>query len=136
MATIIRTVRDVRRFPGTAASIGQARAWVAGLLPPGCPRVADVALVVSELATNAVLHSASGAPGGVFEIRVDVEPGVVAVAVADAGPALVPATRQGEFGRGLELVAEVADAYEATVTEAGRTAWCRLDWPDPRAVDQ
>jgi anti-sigma regulatory factor (Ser/Thr protein kinase) len=136
MATTIRTVRDVRRFPGLPESIGQARAWVAGLLPAGCPRADDVALVVSELATNAVLHSASGAPGGVFEIRVDVEPGVVAVAVADAGPALVPASRQGEFGRGLVLVATLADAYEAIAGEAGRTAWCRLDWSTPEAVDR
>jgi anti-sigma regulatory factor (Ser/Thr protein kinase) len=127
MATIIRTVRDVRCFPGTAESIGQARAWVAGLLPPGWPRAHDVALVVSELATNAVIHSASGAPGGVFELRIDVEPGAVAVAVSDAGPVLVPAARDGDFGRGLVLVAEVADAYEATVTQTGRIAWCRID---------
>ncbi|WP_250564524.1 ATP-binding protein [Sphaerisporangium fuscum] len=117
------------RFSGTPMSIGQART-LAALILPDCPRLADVLVVVSELATNAVLHSASGATGGTYRLRVDVGPGAVEVAVDDQGPALVPARRpDGEGGHGLHLVAELADAYEVTLTETGRTAWCRLDMP-------
>lgn len=118
------------RIPGDAAQLSLARAWVLALLPTGCPRADDVALVVSELATNAVLHSASGMPGGTVDVLVDVEPDAVALAVVDQGPALAPARRPaGEGGYGLALVAALADAYEVTATETGRTVWCRLDWP-------
>jgi serine/threonine-protein kinase RsbW len=121
------------RIPGDAAQLSEARAWVLGLLPEACPRAADVALVVSELATNALLHSASGAPGGVVDVLVDVEPDAVALAVVDQGPAaLAPARRpDGEGGRGLQIVTALADAYEVTTTPEGRTVWCRLDWPNP-----
>uniref|UniRef100_UPI003F49B02F ATP-binding protein n=1 Tax=Sphaerisporangium sp. CA-236357 TaxID=3240030 RepID=UPI003F49B02F len=119
-------------FPGLPCSIAQARAFAAAFLPEGwCSRAGDLALVVSELATNAVLHSASGAGGGTFALRVEVEPGAVTVTVADQGPALVPAMRtESEHGRGLVLVAELADAYKVTITNTGRTAWCRLDLPE------
>jgi serine/threonine-protein kinase RsbW len=121
------------RIPGHPETLALARSWVLGLLPEACPRAADVALVVSELATNAVLHSASGAPGGVVDVLVDVEPDAVALAVVDQGPALLPALRPaGEGGYGLTLVREVVDAYEVTSTEAGRTVWCRLDWGPAR----
>jgi serine/threonine-protein kinase RsbW len=114
------------RFPGIPESVARARLAV-GVLLPGCPRLADVLLVVSELATNAVLHSASGALGGSYRLRVEVGPDAVEVAVDDQGPALFPARRAaGEGGHGLHLVAELADDYEVTVTETGRTAWCRL----------
>lgn len=115
-------------YPGLPGSVGQARAVAAASLPAGCPRAGDVAVVVSELATNALLHSASGKPGGTFQVRVEAEPGGVAVAVVDQGPALMPATRDDEGGRGLAMVAVLADAYEVTVTDTGRTAWCRLVW--------
>lgn len=121
------------RIPGQPETLALARAWVLGLLPTGCPRADDVALVVSELATNAVIHSASGMPGGVVDVLVDIELDAVAVAVVDQGPALVPAMRpDGESGRGLQIVTALADAYEVTTTPAGRTVWCRLDWPNPQ----
>ncbi|MBX6386694.1 MAG: ATP-binding protein [Microbispora sp.] len=129
MTPATRTRTQALALPGLPESVSAARAFAAGCLPVGCPRADDVALVVSELATNAVLHSASGAPGGTFVVLVDAEPGAVAVAVADQGPALVPGVRPlGEGGHGLHLVAELADAYEVTTTETCRTAWCRLDW--------
>ncbi|MFI7632447.1 ATP-binding protein [Microbispora rosea] len=129
MTPATRTRAQALALPGLPESVSAARSFATGCLPADCPRADDVALVVSELATNAVLHSASGAPGGTFVVLVDVEPDAIAVAVADQGPALVPAMRPlGEGGHGLELVAELADAYEVTTTQTGRTAWVRLDW--------
>lgn len=114
---------------GVPVSVGEARAWVTECLPADCPRADDVVLVVSELATNAALHSASGMPGGTFHVLVQTEPGAIALVVVDQGPALVPARRpDGEGGHGLALVTELADAYEVTTTDAGRAVWCRLDW--------
>ncbi len=59
-ATTDRAVPSVpvthnRTFPGVAASVPDARHWLAGLLD-GLPGAADAALCLSELATNAIQH--------------------------------------------------------------------------------
>ncbi|MBG0828207.1 ATP-binding protein [Planomonospora sp. ID67723] len=119
-----------REFPGSARQVPAARAWVLGCLPAGCPRADDVALVLTELVTNAVLHSTSGTAGGGFTVRVEAAAAGVELTVTDQGPRLVPARREPEeSGRGLELVLHLADGYEVTDVPAGRTVWCRLDWP-------
>jgi anti-sigma regulatory factor (Ser/Thr protein kinase) len=125
------TCRNSRTFDGRPEAIGQARAWTLACLPDSCPRAYEVALVVSELATNTILHSASGAPGGSFDLVVEVGLESVEVTVIDQGRPLVPLRREpGESGWGLAAIVQcLADAYEATDTETGRTVWCRLDWP-------
>ncbi|GGS97763.1 hypothetical protein GCM10010156_64950 [Planobispora rosea] len=119
-----------REFPGLAEQVPAARAWVLACLPSGCPRAADVALVLTELVTNAVIHSASGAPGGSFRVQVEVTPGAVTLAVIDQGPALVPVPREpDESGWGLAcIVGDLADGYEVIDDSAGRTVWCLLEW--------
>ncbi|MFC3982826.1 ATP-binding protein [Streptosporangium jomthongense] len=119
-----------RAFAGVPEQVPAARVWALGCLPAGCPRAVDVALVTSELVTNAVLHSLSGVPGGAFTVQVEVTAAAVEVSVIDQGPRPVPARREaGASGWGLaDIVACLADAYEATLTPAGRVAWCRLDW--------
>jgi hypothetical protein len=47
------------RLAGVPASVSAARRFVASALP-GCPRADDLILAASELASNAVGHSASG----------------------------------------------------------------------------
>ncbi|ACZ92014.1 ATP-binding protein [Streptosporangium roseum] len=129
MAVTVTRARQ-QAFPGLPEQVSAARAWAVSCLPADCPRVDDVALVVSELVTNAIVHSTSGLPGGTIAVRVELQAGAVAISVVDAGPRPVPARRQpGESGWGLaDIVAALADAYEATTTPAGRCAWCRLDW--------
>ncbi|MFI7455463.1 ATP-binding protein [Nonomuraea sp. NPDC049714] len=120
-------------FPGCPESIGQARAWVLSCLPAGCPRADDVALVVSELATNAVLHSASGATGGRYALQVELDrqSHSVGVTCIDLGPALVKAARPaGEGGRGLALVKDLVDVYEVRAEPTCRTVCCWLDWAE------
>ncbi|MEU6721580.1 ATP-binding protein [Nonomuraea sp. NPDC046802] len=133
MATTIKAPAACSRsFQGVPAAIGEARAWATRALPQGCSRVDDVALVVSELATNAILHSASGAPGGRFALQVEVDSDAQSVGVTciDLGPALVKVPRPaGEGGRGLALVRELADSYEVRAEPTSRTVCCWLDWP-------
>ena len=120
-----------RSFDGIPATVCQARAWVREVLPRECGRVDDVVLVVSELATNAVMHSVSGAPGGRYAVQVEVDPAARSVAVTciDMGPALVKAIRpEGEGGHGLALVNHLADSYEVRAEPTSRTVCCWLDW--------
>ncbi|WP_160050413.1 ATP-binding protein [Nocardiopsis sp. FR4] len=115
-------------FPGTPTSIGDSRAWVrTRLVEQGIEPPADLEVVLSELATNAIRHTRSGTPGGRFALRVLAYPDRVRIEVRDGGPfedihPLHPATPAllDEHGRGLLLV------------EAFSTCWGRL--PSRRGV--
>ena len=97
----------------------------------GCPVVDDAILCVSELATNALLHSASG-NGGDFKITVERRQSSVRVAVSDNGSPGKPAIRvldaTSEQGRGLALVELVASQWGESGDERGRTVWFELCW--------
>ncbi|WP_157254816.1 ATP-binding protein [Nonomuraea typhae] len=118
---------DVQRgFTGTPDQVGEARAWVLGLLQ-GCDRRDDVALAFTELGANAVLHSASGRDGGMFTVRLALSSTEVELSVVDQGPLSVPAQREAdESGRGLSIVHQLADEYREEIAATGRTATCRF----------
>ncbi|MFJ3580970.1 ATP-binding protein [Streptomyces sp. NPDC090127] len=114
-----------RAFPGVAGEVAQARHFVASLVA-GHASVDDAVLVVSELATNAVRHSLSGALGGWFLVVVGFEDDLVRIEVIDQGgdrePHLCDVTDQEEGGRGLLLIAGCAKD------------WGVENWPDRRSV--
>ncbi len=121
---------EQRVFPGREDQVGEARRFVKWALE-GCPVLDEVILCVSELATNALQHSASGS-GGEFEIIVQRGQSSVRVAVCDNGSDDKPAVRLldgvSEEGRGLALVAMVADSWGESGDEHGRTVWFELCW--------
>ncbi|PWI45991.1 ATP-binding protein [Streptomyces sp. ICBB 8177] len=92
----------------------------------------DCALLVAELATNAVLHGR--VPGRDFLLRLTVGGGTVRVEVTDARAELRPAPAHGpdtvppeaEGGRGLLLVAALASRWGVTDEPPGKTVWCEL----------
>ncbi|WP_232832122.1 ATP-binding protein [Nocardiopsis sp. FIRDI 009] len=100
-----------------------------------------VKLVVSELVTNAVRHSASGGRCGRVKVTVEMLPGrVVLVSVTDDGaralrPITVPTLANHmddaeECGRGLRLVAALAEKWWWTGCRGGPlTVWALID-PD------
>ena len=103
-----------RSFAGQPDQVAQARHFVQGALL-GCPAAADAVLLTSELATNAVQHSATGR-GGAFVVAICHAPGRVRVTVADGGsathPAVAPAADElACSGRGLLLVDVLADRW-------------------------
>ena len=113
-------------LPGEPSSVPVARRLVRGALP-GCPRATDLMLAMTELASNAVLHSASGR-GGTFTVRIRTAPQWARIDVADEGPAAGPAVAGN--GWGLAIVADVTDRNGATVADRGqRTAWAEVGWP-------
>ena len=106
------TVRETVTLAGWPERARAARAFVSEVLGPGHP-CGDVAvLLVSEIFSNSVRHSGSGAAGETVTVAVRAGGGVVRVEVTDrAGPGtpeLRPASRDAEGGRGLQLVAGLA----------------------------
>jgi anti-sigma regulatory factor (Ser/Thr protein kinase) len=98
-----------RSFPGRPESVSAARAWVARFLPGSTD---DAALMTSELVTNAILHSASGLPGGSVTVTVAARGGMARVDVIDQGGMPPCATAHG-LGAGLAIVAQLADVFGA-----------------------
>src|SRR3954453_14610070 len=72
-------------YPGVPEAVRAARHHVTQTLA-AVPCIDDLAFAVSEVATNAVLHSRSGQSGGWFSVAADVVHGVLAaVVVTDQG---------------------------------------------------
>src|SRR5215467_5648485 len=118
-------------YPARPEHVRQARADARGLLA-GCPAADEVILCLSELATNAVLHSSSRRPGGTFTVRIGSRPGAdIRLEVEDdGGPWLASAPDPGS-GRGLDIIGALAAEWGVATSPAGRTVWARFDWPKP-----
>ena len=116
----------VQVFPGDAGQVREARRFLAGVLD-GCPAAGDALLCMSELATNAVLHSYSSRPGGRFTVRARMRADSVRVEVTDeGGPWGHERGADGQSGRGLLIVGELADRWGRDEGGAGRTVWFEI----------
>lgn len=117
-----------RVFAAQPLQVAQARRFVGGVLS-GLGAADDVVLCVSELASNAVLHSSSREPGGQFAVRVWMtDAGAVRAEVEDRGGRWAPDPEAGEErGRGLLIVAGLATRWGIAGSNAGRVAWLELD---------
>ncbi|MGP4027251.1 ATP-binding protein [Actinomadura sp. 3N407] len=116
----------IARYPGLADQIPHIRAWTVEHVPAD---VADeVALVVTEAATNALRHSRSGLPSGTITVSIrPLRRGRVRVAVTDQGDLHKPepeADRDG--GRGLHLIHELATECGLTGGPSGHTLWAEF----------
>lgn len=132
--TASRTAR--RRFPGLPSQIAYARRFVARQLAAS-PELTTATLLTSELATNAITHSASGRATGKFEVCVRLAPGWARVEVRDLGSvteAPEPQHRDpydtSEHGRGLDLVEALSSKWgtEPRGDRMGRKVWFELVW--------
>lgn len=117
--------RQRRSVPAARAFAAEAlRAWgVVG-------RRDDVLLCVSELATNALLHGVPPGRGFRLCVALDEGGGALRVEVHDSGggdvraPAGCPQGGDEEGGRGLLLVAELADDWGVAPRDPGKVVWC------------
>jgi serine/threonine-protein kinase RsbW len=124
-----RVVRQAEcKFEGDAAQVRAARRFVTGFLSGDWPDGDAAVLLASELAANAVLHSLSGRPGGKFTVRAAMKPGeYLWVEVEDEGGTWVTRDADGERGRGLDIVAAVADEWGRDGDPVtGWVVWARL----------
>ncbi len=120
-------------IPGRARQVSGARAFVAGTIR-AAGKAADVdlevaTLLTSELVTNAIQHTASGAPGGTVTIMViEVARGVL-VEVIDDGSAGLPTVKSDLLapdGHGLYLVKQLAAQWGYLRGQPGTTVWFHL----------
>jgi anti-sigma regulatory factor (Ser/Thr protein kinase) len=130
MSKAAPTLAQVRTFDGKPEQIQHVRAFVAELIA-GCPVVDDVVLLTSELATNAIRHTASGV-GGSFSIVVRVESKSVKIEVHDLGamtePVFTGPDPLPESGVGLGLVEGLASYWGFYGDVEGRVVWFEMDW--------
>lgn len=119
-----------RAFPGRQDQVAQVRAFVKLVLGP-VPVLDEAVLLVSELATNAIMHTASG-DGGTFGVAIRRFVSSVHVEVRDSGssraPVALPQDTMSEEGRGLGLVDLVADNWGHSGNANGRSVYFELCW--------
>ena len=121
-------------FPGRHDQVARARAFVRAVLGP-VPVADEAVLLVSELCTNALLHTASGYDG-TFEVAVYLGSLSVRIEVRDGGAAQAPSVRQpvgpfAEYGRGLDLVELLSDRWGYSGDSNGRSVFFELRWKQP-----
>jgi anti-sigma regulatory factor (Ser/Thr protein kinase) len=124
----VTTTRYQKTFYGQPEQVAQVRRQVAAHLD-GCPVADDVILIVSEFATNAVLHSDSR--DEFFTVRCQRYPDYVWIEVEDLGGTWIVSPRDGDRSHGLDIVEALsgADNWGVELTPAGdRVCWARLEW--------
>ena len=84
--------------------------------------LSDIALAITEAATNSVLHAYRDRdrPGKVI-VTADAEDQHVSFSVRDEGSGLAPRVDSPGLGLGLGLIAQVADSADVRAPETGGT---------------
>ena len=122
--------RGRREFRGDADQVAAARRFAASAVNVGHPARDVTRLLVSEAATNAVLHSASGA-SGTFAVEYRVSDELLRIEIHDGGGPDGPRRRvhhlESVTGRGLELFDALSDRWGVDGGPQGRTIWFELD---------
>ncbi len=124
-------MRTARIFPADASSVPAAREFVLEYLPVRDPMLRDqVALMVSELVTNAIVYGSTD-----FEVAVAVAGEELRIEVADGGaqrPAMRPMPKPTEaHGRGLRIVKELSDRWgvDTAAERPGKRVWFEVALP-------
>ena len=110
-------------YLGELDSVRAARHFTVGLLARGSDRrlADDAAIVVTELAANAVLHARSG-----FTLTISRSATAIRIAVRDGRPL---ASRPGldvRAGHGLSVVAQLARKWAVERRPDGKVVWAEL----------
>ena len=117
-------------FSGQADQVAAARRFVASAIQAAGPARDVSRLLVSEAATNALLHSASG-DGGTFSVGYLISDHLLRVEVRDGGGPSGPRRRihhlDSMTGRGLDLFDALSDRWGVDGSPDGWTIWFELN---------
>ena len=116
-----------QRFDAIPEAVREAREFVQTAIADRADPEAqsDLALALSELATNAVFHAHTP-----FEVVVETD-GRIRIEVEDSStdvPALKVPSDEG--GRGLLIVDQLCDRWGIHVVRDKKCVWCERDLPD------
>lgn len=119
--------------PGFPEEVGRARRFTHDVLSDS-PCAEDAVLIVSELGTNAVKHTASGRENGAFYLSLVRVDHWVTISVTDGGgtDTAPHIEHPDEFtlgGRGLDLVTVLADSVTVSGHHGSRTVTAELRFP-------
>ena len=126
------TEASVLLLPFAASSVGAARRRLMSDLIAAdiCDSaVCDVALVISELLSNALRHAAP-LPGSKIRVAWRIDTGNVQVSVRDGGAQTVPElgepTQAATGGRGLRIVQKLSTRWGTSTGDEGTTVWAEV----------
>jgi anti-sigma regulatory factor (Ser/Thr protein kinase) len=113
-------------LPPEPASAARARALARERFSRSCSRdtLDTIALLVTELVTNAILHART-----TMQLTVETRPGVVRIAVEDESsdqPTVQHYASDAVTGRGLALVEQLASSWGVEATANGKLVWCHV----------
>jgi anti-sigma regulatory factor (Ser/Thr protein kinase) len=123
----LKSKEAVFPIPADSAAIGRARRFAAAFLQEqGMAELTEtVVLLVSELVTNAILHSGSKA-----ELRLVLTDAGLRAECRDtssATPFVKQYSETATTGRGMVIVDALAKSWGAETDEAGKVVWFTLD---------
>ena len=127
-----------RSFPGRPEHLGEVRRFTQMVLGDA-PGTELVVMAVSELAGNAIVHTASGAPDGQFVVHLAAFADRWKVRVDDEGSpseprVVVDAIEEdpewdSESGRGLAMVASISRKWGVIGDRCARAVWAEIPYP-------
>jgi anti-anti-sigma factor len=130
-------LKDELRLAPTGTAPAAARLYVRDVLQywrlalPGQDVIDNAELLADELVTNAVIHARTS-----LRLRLELRGDLLHIGVHDASSRLlrvVPDDAEGETGRGLRLVEQLATAWGVHQgRDGGKVVWCTLRlWRQP-----
>ena len=128
---LVPGTRRSRMFPGEERQLAAMRRWLESVLPD-CPERHDVAIVATELGSNAIRHTASGQDGW-FAVDIVQNQSEVRVMVTDSGSSSQPkviADPAAESGRGLLVVRGLAARTGISGDHRGHLVWADIPWTE------
>jgi anti-sigma regulatory factor (Ser/Thr protein kinase) len=113
-------------LPPEPSSATRARALTRDRLGESCSpdTLETVALLVTELVTNAILHARTP-----LQLTVEARPGYLRICVVDESrdqPAVRHFETDAVTGRGLALVEQLASSWGVDQTPSGKAVWCEV----------
>jgi anti-sigma regulatory factor (Ser/Thr protein kinase) len=124
----VAQARCTRSLPNRPESVRKVRGWIRNTLAMyGHEDVLDPALLImSELATNAVLH---GTQSDTIKLLCQLDDGILTIGVIDYDqrqPIILAVSMDDERGRGLMLVDSVSDEWGCAPCDGGKLVFARL----------